>query len=138
MIKNKDTFIDLVLFDKDLSIIVGDGAKMMAKGHGIITAELFNGRNWIQRKILNVPWVPNLCEEGLISLGVLTEQRRFRVELRNKELKVYDESKVILTGTRGSNHLYSLKIRIKTEKVYVAVESLQLWHERLAHISEDN
>ncbi|XP_029154833.1 uncharacterized protein LOC114927924, partial [Nylanderia fulva] len=58
-----------------------DGSKMVAKGRGTVVAELFNEINWNQREILNVLWVPNLCEEGLISLGVLTE-RGFTVELK--------------------------------------------------------
>ncbi|XP_071578884.1 uncharacterized protein [Temnothorax nylanderi] len=134
MTRDKNSFVDLVLFDHVIIVTVRDGSKMVAKGRGTVVAELFNGTIWTQRKILNVLWVPNLCEEGLISLGVLTE-RGFKVGLEGRKLKVFDKDKIILVGVRGTNNLYSLKIRVNAEVAYVAVESLKLWHERLAHIS---
>lgn len=98
---------------------------MAAKGRGIVVAELFNGTTWIQRKILDVLWIPNICEEGLVSLGVLTE-RGFKVELEGRKLKVFDKNKIILVGVRGPNNLYSLKIKVNTEVAHIAVESLKL------------
>lgn len=134
MTRDKNSFANLILFDHPVNVTVGDGSKMLAKARGTVVAELFDGTNWNKREILNVLWVPNLCEEGLISLGVLTE-RGFTVELKGKVLNVYDKDKIILTGVRGFNHLYSLKIRINSEVAHIAIDSLRLWHERLAHIS---
>lgn len=134
MCKDKSSFADLVEFDHAMNVTVGDGSKMEAKGRGTIIAELFNGTIWTQRKILNVLWVPSLCEEGLISLGVLTE-RGFKVELEGKKLSILDKNQIILVGVRGHNNLYSLKIKVSNEVVHIAEESLKLWHKRLAHIS---
>lgn len=137
MCRDKSSFVDLVEFDHKINVTVGDGSKMTARGRGTVVAELFNGTIWIQRKILNVLWVSNLCEEGLISLGVLTE-RGFKVELEERKLKVFDMDKIILIGIRGPNNLYSMKMKVNTEVAHIAVESLK-WHEilkwRLAHIS---
>lgn len=134
MTRDRNSFINLVLFDHEINVTVGDGSKMVAKGRGTVVAELFNGTIWTQREIQNVLWIPNLCEEGLISLGVLTE-RGFKVELEGRKLKVFDKDKIILVGIRGTNNLYSLKIRVNAEVAHVAVERLKVWHERLAHIS---
>lgn len=134
MCKDKSSFTNLVKFDYAMNVTVGDGSKMEAKGRETIVAELFNGTVWTQRKILNVLWVPNLCEEGLISLGVLTE-RGFKVELEGRKLNVFDKDQIILVGVRGSNNLYSLKIKVSNEVAHIAVESLKLWHERLARVS---
>lgn len=111
MCKDKSSFSDLVEFDYAMNVTIGDSSKMEAKGRGTIVAELFNGTVWTQRKILNVLWVPNLCEEGLISLGVLTE-RGFKVELEGRKLSVFDKDQIILVGVRGSNNLYSLNIKV--------------------------
>lgn len=132
MARDKGFFKNLEIFTNDMPITIGNGSRMAAKGRGTIDAELYNGTMWIKRQLLNVLWVPNLCEIGLISLGVLTD-RGFKIEMKDKSLKVIDNNKVILTGNRNYNNLYSLKIRMIEQTAHIG--SIKLWHERLAHVS---
>nr|GFC43593.1 zinc finger, CCHC-type [Tanacetum cinerariifolium] len=83
-------------------------------------------------------YIPEL-KRNLISLGTL-EKERCTVKLQSGKIKVINGSRVVLSGTRRDNCVYSLDGHAVAGELNASVEEkdslAQVWHKRLGHISE--
>nr|GEV95376.1 retrotransposon protein, putative, Ty1-copia subclass [Tanacetum cinerariifolium] len=89
---------------------------------------------WVCDKV----YIPEL-KRNLISLGTL-EKEGYTVKLQSGKIKVINGSKVVLSGTRRDNCVYSLDGHAVAGELNASVEEkdslAQVWHKRLGHISE--
>lgn len=44
--RDKNLFVNLVLFDHAVNVTVEDGSRMVVKGRGTVLADLFDGMTW--------------------------------------------------------------------------------------------
>ncbi|GKB03600.1 retrotransposon protein, putative, ty1-copia subclass [Tanacetum coccineum] len=83
-------------------------------------------------------YIPEL-KRNLISLGTL-EKEGYTVKMQSGKIKVINGSRVILSGTRRTNCIYSLDGHAVVGELNASVEEkdslAQVWHKRLGHISE--
>ncbi|GJY42489.1 retrotransposon protein, putative, ty1-copia subclass [Tanacetum coccineum] len=83
-------------------------------------------------------YIPKL-KRNLISLGTL-EKKGYTVKLQSGKVKVINGSRVILSGIRRDNCVYSLDGHAMTCELNASVEEkyslAQVWHKILGHISE--
>ncbi|GJS00595.1 retrovirus-related pol polyprotein from transposon TNT 1-94 [Tanacetum coccineum] len=83
-------------------------------------------------------YIPEL-KRNLISLGTL-EKEGYTVKLQSGKVKVINGSRVILSGIRRDNCVYSLDGHAMAGELNASVEEkdslAQVWHKRLGHISE--
>ncbi|GJZ55954.1 retrovirus-related pol polyprotein from transposon TNT 1-94 [Tanacetum coccineum] len=83
-------------------------------------------------------YIPEL-KRNLISLGTL-EKEGFTVKLQSGKVKVINGSRVVLSGIRRDNCVYSLDGHAMAGELNASVEEkdslAQVWHKRLGHISE--
>nr|GEU53839.1 zinc finger, CCHC-type [Tanacetum cinerariifolium] len=86
----------------------------------------------------NVRYIPEL-KRNLISLETL-EKEGYTVKLQSGKIKVINGSRVVLSGTRRDNCIYSLDGHAVAGELNASVEEkdslAQVWHKRLGHISE--
>nr|GEZ09969.1 retrovirus-related Pol polyprotein from transposon TNT 1-94 [Tanacetum cinerariifolium] len=84
----------------------------------------------------NVRYIPEL-KRNLISLGTL-EKEGYTVKLKSGKIKVINGSRVVLSGTRRDNCVYSLDGHAVAGELNASVEEkdslAQVWHKRLRHI----
>ncbi|GKD45847.1 retrotransposon protein, putative, ty1-copia subclass [Tanacetum coccineum] len=85
-----------------------------------------------------VGYIPEL-QRNLISLGTLKKEG-YIVKLQSGKIKVINGSRIVLSGTRRDNCVYSLDGHAVAGELNVSVEEkdslAQVWHKRLRHISE--
>ncbi|GKC26414.1 zinc finger, CCHC-type containing protein [Tanacetum coccineum] len=78
-------------------------------------------------------------KRNLISLGTL-EKEGYTVNLQSGKIKVINGSRVVLSGTRRDNCVYSLDGHAVAGELNASVKEkdslAQVWHKRLGHISE--
>ncbi|GJW90600.1 retrovirus-related pol polyprotein from transposon TNT 1-94 [Tanacetum coccineum] len=83
-------------------------------------------------------YIPEL-KRNLISLGTL-EKEGYTVKMQSGKVKVINGSRVILSGIRRDNCVYSLDGHAMVSELNASVEEknslAQVWHKRLGHISE--
>nr|GEW96809.1 reverse transcriptase domain-containing protein [Tanacetum cinerariifolium] len=83
-------------------------------------------------------YIPEL-KRNLISLGTL-EKEGYIVKLQSRKVKVINGSRVILSGIRRDNCVYSLDGHAMTGELNASIKEkhnlAQVWHKRLGHISE--
>nr|GFC18908.1 zinc finger, CCHC-type [Tanacetum cinerariifolium] len=76
---------------------------------------------------------------NFISLGTL-EKEGYTVKLKAGKIKVINGSRIVLSGTRRDNCVYSLDGHVVAGELNASVEEkdslAQVWHKRLGHISE--
>nr|GEW98980.1 retrovirus-related Pol polyprotein from transposon TNT 1-94 [Tanacetum cinerariifolium] len=86
----------------------------------------------------NVRYIPEL-KRNLISLGTL-EKVGYSVKLQSDKVKVINGSRVILSGIRRDNCVYSLDGHAMAGELNASVEEkdslAQVWYKRLGHISD--
>ncbi|GJZ84557.1 retrotransposon protein, putative, ty1-copia subclass [Tanacetum coccineum] len=83
-------------------------------------------------------YIPEL-KRNLISLGTL-EKEGYTVKMQSGKVKVINGSRVVLSGTRRTNCVYSLDGHAVAGELNASVDEkdslAQVWHKRLGHISE--
>ncbi|UYV60681.1 hypothetical protein LAZ67_1001875 [Cordylochernes scorpioides] len=94
---------------------------------------MVNGK-WITTSIRNVLYSSKL-KKNLFSLGVCTE-KGYRVDIDKDELRIYSRKELKAVG-QHQDGLYKMMFRVNSSSqgFSVKINNLQLWHERLAHIS---
>ncbi|GKB87106.1 retrovirus-related pol polyprotein from transposon TNT 1-94 [Tanacetum coccineum] len=85
------------------SVQLGDNRECKIKGIGKVMIQLKDGSSFV---LHNVRYIPEL-KRNLISLGTL-EKEGFTVKLQSDKVKVINGSKVVLSGIRRDNCVYSL------------------------------
>lgn len=121
----------------DLFVKLGNNEKLQVKGIGIIEIQKWINGKWIDGKIENVWFIPDL-KRNLFSEGVIT-RKGFSIVKGNEHANIYENNLLIASALRDENNLYNLQIRVKFPKAEansVSVGSLQTWHERLGHLNK--
>ncbi|GKE12049.1 retrotransposon protein, putative, ty1-copia subclass, partial [Tanacetum coccineum] len=114
---------------------LGDNRECKIRGIGKVRLQLKDGSSFV---LHNVRYIPEL-KRNLISLGTL-EKEGYTVKLQSSKVKVINGSRVILSGIRRDNCVYSLDVHAMAGELNASVEEkdslAQVWHKRLGHISE--
>ncbi|GJW28359.1 zinc finger, CCHC-type containing protein [Tanacetum coccineum] len=117
------------------SVQLGDNRECKIRGIGKVRLQLRDGSSFV---LNNVRYIPEL-KRNLISLGTL-EKEGFTVKMQSGKVKVINGSRVVLSGTRRDNCVYSLDGHAMAGELNASVEEkdslAQVWHKRLGHISE--
>ncbi|GJY27382.1 retrovirus-related pol polyprotein from transposon TNT 1-94 [Tanacetum coccineum] len=117
------------------SVQLGGNRECKIKGIGKVRIQLRDGSSFV---LHNVRYIPEL-KRNLMSLGTL-EKEGFTVKLQSGKVKVINGSRVILSGIRRDDCVYSLDGHAMVGELNVSVEEkdslAQVWHKRLGHINE--
>ena len=97
-----DVFFDFLECDGG-SVLLGDNRECKIKGIGKVRLQLKDGSIFV---LHNVRYIPEL-KRNLISLGTL-EKEGYTVKLQLGKVKVVNGSRVVVSGTRRANCVYSL------------------------------
>ena len=134
MTPRSDIFFDFLECDGG-RVLLGDNRECKIRGIGKVRVQLKDGSSFV---LNNVRYIPEL-KRNLISLGTL-EKEGYTVKLQSGKIKVINGSRVILSGTRRDNCVYSLDGHAVAGELNASVEEkdslAQVWHKRLGHISE--
>ncbi|UYV61219.1 hypothetical protein LAZ67_1003912 [Cordylochernes scorpioides] len=110
----REWFKSFTPIHNDHRIYFGDNTSVLAEGTGDIEI---------------------LAMKNLFSLGVCTE-KGYRVDIDKDELRIYSRKDLKAVGQRQDG-LYKMMFRVtsSSQGFSAKINNLQLWHERLAHIS---
>ncbi|GKE77569.1 retrovirus-related pol polyprotein from transposon TNT 1-94, partial [Tanacetum coccineum] len=117
------------------SVQLGDNRECKIKGIRKVRIQLRDRSSFV---LHNVRYIPEL-KRNLISLGTL-EKEGYTIKLHLGKVKVINGSRVILSGIRRDNCVYSLDGHSMAGELNSSVKEkdslAQVWHKRLGHISE--
>nr|GFB26260.1 retrovirus-related Pol polyprotein from transposon TNT 1-94 [Tanacetum cinerariifolium] len=129
-----DLFSDFLECDRG-RVLLGDNRECKIRGIGKVRLQLKDGSSFV---LHDVRYIPKL-KRNLISLGTL-EKEGYIVKLQSGKIKVINGSRVVLSGARRDNCVYSLDGHAVAGELNASVEEkdslAQVWHKRLGHISE--
>ncbi|GJW27376.1 retrotransposon protein, putative, ty1-copia subclass [Tanacetum coccineum] len=129
-----DLFYDFLECDGG-RVLLGDNRECKIRGIGKVRVQLKDGSSFV---LHNVRFIPEL-KRNLISMGTL-EKEGYTVKMQSGKIKVIIGSRVVLSGTRRDNCVYSLDGHALAGDLNVSVKEkdslAQVWHKRLGHISE--
>nr|GFB11379.1 zinc finger, CCHC-type [Tanacetum cinerariifolium] len=129
-----DIFFDFLECDGG-SVQLGDNIECKIRGIRKVRVQLKDGSSFV---LHNVKYIPEL-KRNLISLGTL-EKEGYTIKLQSGKVKVINGSRVILSGIRRDNYIYSLDVHAMSGEFNASVEDkdslAQVWHKRLRYISE--
>ncbi|GJZ18873.1 retrovirus-related pol polyprotein from transposon TNT 1-94 [Tanacetum coccineum] len=129
-----DIFFDFLECDGG-NVLLGDNIDCKIIGIGKVRVQLSYGSSFV---LHNVRYISEL-KRNLISLGTL-EKEGYTVKLQSGKVKVINGSRVILSGIRRDNCVYSLDGHAMAGELNASVEEkdslAQVWHKRLGHMSE--
>nr|GEY60364.1 copia LTR rider [Tanacetum cinerariifolium] len=134
MIPRLDLFFDFLECDGG-SVLLGDNMECKIRGIGKVRVQLKDELSFV---LHNVRYIPEL-KRNLILLRTLKKEG-YTVKLQSSKIKVINGSRVVLSGTRRDNYVYSLNGHAVAGELNASVEEkdslAQVWHKRLGHISE--
>ncbi|GKC14496.1 zinc finger, CCHC-type containing protein [Tanacetum coccineum] len=117
------------------SVQLGDNRMCKIRCIGKVRIQLRDGSSFV---LHNVRYIPQL-KRNLISLRTL-EKEGYTIKLQSVKVKVINGSKVILSGIRRDNYVYSLDGHVVVGELNASVEEkdslAQVSHKILEHISE--
>ncbi|UYV83114.1 hypothetical protein LAZ67_22002254 [Cordylochernes scorpioides] len=130
----RDWFKSFTPIHNDHRIYLGDNTSVLAEGTGDIEILAMVNGEWITTSIRNVLYSSKL-KKNFFSLGVCTE-KGYRVDIDRDELRIYSRKDLKAVGQRQDG-LYKMMFRVtsSSQGFSAKINNLQLWHERLAHIS---
>ncbi|GJW81786.1 retrotransposon protein, putative, ty1-copia subclass [Tanacetum coccineum] len=99
------------------SVQLGDNRECKIRGIGKVRVQLRDGSSFV---LNNVRYIPEL-KRNLISLGTL-EKEGFTVKMQSGKVKVINGSRVVLSGTRRDNCVYSLDGHAMAGELNASVE----------------
>ncbi|GJS46695.1 retrovirus-related pol polyprotein from transposon TNT 1-94 [Tanacetum coccineum] len=122
-------------YDDSEVMMLGDNRECKIIGIGKVRVQLKDGSRIM---LHNVRYTPEL-KRNLISLGTL-EKEGYTVKMQSGKFKVINGSRVILSGIRRDNCVYSLDGHAMADEINASVEEksslTQVRQKRLRHISE--
>lgn len=134
MTNREDWLTDFAVFEKPQKIRVGNGEALEAYGKGNVCVEMRVCDDWKKGIMYDVLYVPKLCG-NLFSVKMAAKKGvDFSISDNGKTCTLTRNGHLVAVGLEYGE-LYRLDARVFFEKrTYVAtkVDSLQLWHERLA------
>nr|GFC18222.1 retrovirus-related Pol polyprotein from transposon TNT 1-94 [Tanacetum cinerariifolium] len=129
-----DLFFDFLECDGGM-VLLGNNRECKIRGIGKVRLQLKYGSSFV---LHNVRYILEL-KRNLISLGTL-EKEGYTVKLQSGKIKVINGSRVVLSGTRRDNCVYSLDGHAVAGELNASVKEkdslAQVWHKRMGHISE--
>ncbi|GJV43766.1 retrotransposon protein, putative, ty1-copia subclass [Tanacetum coccineum] len=99
------------------NVQLGDNRECKIRGIGKVRIQLKDGSSFV---LHNVRYIPEL-KKNLISLGTL-EKEGFTVKLQSSKIKVINGSRVVLSGIRRDNYVYSLDGHAMAGELNASVE----------------
>jgi len=134
---NRDCFQNFIETGNEY-VSLGDGAPSEIKGRGTIYIKLNVNETWCDSKLKDVLYVPSICtlNKNLISVGACLK-KGYKVVFEDDGIEICLDNVLKATGIRKDNNLFQMSIRIamKNENCAAVITDLQLWHERLGHVS---
>lgn len=115
------------------NIRTAGGGMLKATGCGSIDIMAFDGKQWKQRKMVDVLYVPDL-ECNLFS-GSHATDGGYTLEQDSKACRLQDNGRTVAVGVRDGK-LYKMKFKTLEGEAYATSAStdiLRSWHERLGH-----
>lgn len=133
--KHREWFSNYTKLDLQREITLANGTKTYGIGRGDIEILSYDGKRWLQRKLLGVLHVPDSYTNLFSSTKAMDKGHTCRSSSDLFEL--LDGNRVIATGTR-SGGLFKMVFRViynenSMANVAVKADSLKVWHERLGH-----
>nr|GEV79379.1 zinc finger, CCHC-type [Tanacetum cinerariifolium] len=117
------------------SVQLGGNREYKIRGIGKVRVQLKDGSSFV---LHNARYIPKL-KRNMISLGTL-EKKGYTVKLHSGKVKVINGYRVILSGIRRDNCVYSLDGHAMADELNASVEEkdslAQFWYKRLGHVSE--
>lgn len=135
----KGWFVNYTSLQEKIQIKIGNGDVILAHGKGDIDIEAFDGKRWDHCVLKEVLYVPEL-KFNLYSVPAAAD-RGLKVVSEQEKCTIFAGDQQVAVGERHQN-LYRMNFKvIVTEndcggEAFVhssSKESLQTWHERLAH-----
>lgn len=128
-------FYDYTPLAEHRPVKLGNGEYVYGIGVGKINVEVFDGNKWIQKHLSDVLFVPKL-HMNLFLQGKCCD-KGYEYVANSNQCRFQRDGSVVAMGVRQST-LYKMLIRVKAASVacasvVVSGESIQVWHERLAH-----
>lgn len=116
-------------------ITIGNGDKMHAIGRGNIEILSFDGDKWIEKRLLNVLYVPKLCTNLFSTTKAMDNGHTLRSD--KVKLELLDKNRVVAVGARRGTMFYMLfKIVERSGEMAnlaLNISTLKTWHKRLGH-----
>lgn len=139
MAKRREIFYDYIKLAVLHPVRIGNGDLMYAVGVGKVNVDVFDGSKWVAKFISDVLHVPEI-HTNLFSQGRCLDKGYVLHSTANKCI-IRDGNRVVAMGERTHGGLYKMLIRnklptstqISSANVAAKVETLRVWHERLAH-----
>ena len=135
MTNQRDGYTDFKEFEKPQKVSLGDGHKLDALGRGTVVVNMMIDNNKSTRaELTNALYVPDLrC--NLFSVRSATENGKV-IHFAKEHCFIHDENgnvkgKGVLVGK-----LYQLSVEPSSDCEYASLTSIDLWHNRLGHMSE--
>lgn len=131
MTSHREWFVQLVELDEPIPIVIGDATRLDGVAVGNIEMEAFDGQKWYPVVLEDVIYVPNL-NFNLFSVSQMLDKGHVQ-KANGKESIFYslDGRKIVAMAKRKGN-LYKMILR-REEETSLMVQSIKVWHERLAH-----
>nr|GEX10023.1 zinc finger, CCHC-type [Tanacetum cinerariifolium] len=117
-------------------VLLGDNRECKIRRIGKVRVQLKDGSSFM---LHNVRYIPEL-KRNLISLGTIKKER-YTVKLQSGKIKVINCSRVVLSGTRRDNCVYSLDGHAVAGELNASIEekdSLAQFRCRKAHYSRSD
>ena len=140
MVHDKSMFVNFEEIN-DVSIVVGDGGALPARGRGDVFVRMLLPQNTVKRcKLKNVLYVPKLAH-NLISIPQITNNNVKAVFYDNSCKILNRHDKLVAYGKRVGNLFVLDCERERPAEANVSTSNCamqDLWHRRLCHIGFNN
>lgn len=113
---------------------IGDGKHIETSGYGDINILAFDGKNWNQKHLSDVLYVPNL-NFNLFSLGASMD-KGLTQQSDNKICKLLKDGNIVAVGERNQDKLFEMKFQVVIQDhqaLVTAKDTLVDWHKN-SHI----
>lgn len=116
-------------------VSLGDGTSCKVMGHGTVYIKRFVDGVWLEGKLQNVLYVPNL-NKNLFSIGACMD-KAYKVTFKGDYVEFFMGNELKAQGMKQNNNLFRMfiKVQIRNDANLVATSSLKRWHERLGHVN---
>jgi len=159
MCSHRAWFSHFTPLSQHMRVILGDNSAILAIGSGWLSVQMFANGKWINSVLQDVLYVPDL-HSNLLSVSHLVCCSA-EVHFLGEDCHVYDRRKSLILEGGLCNNLYIMKLQVSgpvtanvamfdshimdisqpsdctlTMRLTSSFTSLDLWHHRLGHLSE--
>jgi len=131
---HKEYFQNLVETNNEF-VSLGDGASCEIRGYGTVHISLNINGTWCDGKLEDVLHVPSL-NKNLFSVGACLK-KGYTVIFEQDIVKISLNNVLKAAGIKKENNLFQMLFQTvpKDENCATVVSNLELWHQRLGHVS---